>query len=116
MRNLMLTFEMLQTLGATFPDGFTVDAKTFQPITKGFAVAVADTQNSFGNVGAAKVAAYVATHKNVNAVGGWYNQENKQYYFDAVIIVNDLETAKKLGRENKQIAVFDLENLQEIIL
>ena len=38
----MLAFEMLQTLGATFPDGFTVDKNTFQPITKGFSVAVAE--------------------------------------------------------------------------
>ena len=43
-------------------------------------------------------------------------KNGKQYYFDAVIIVNDLETAKRLGRENKQIAIFDLENLQEIRL
>ena len=116
MKNLMLDFEMLQTLGATFPDGFTVDKNTFQPITKGFSVAVAETQNSFGNVGAARVAAYAKAHDEINAVGGWYNTENKQYYFDAVIIVNDLETAKRLGRENKQIAIFDLENLQEIRL
>ena len=107
---------MLQTLGATFTDGFTVDKNTFQPITTGYSVAVAATQNSFNNVGAARVAAYANTHAEINAVGGWYNSENDRYYFDAVIVVDTLEEAIKLGRENKQIAVFDLANLREIRL
>ena len=38
------------------------------------------------------------------------------YYFDATVIVDDLEAAKELGRLNKQIAIFDLENLEEIRL
>jgi len=116
MEKLMITFEMLQTLGATFPGGFTCDKNTFQPITKGYCVAVAETQNSFDNAGAAKVAAYVCSHKNVNAVGGWFNTDNKKYYYDAIIVVNDLKTALKLGKLNKQIAIFDLNNMQEIRL
>ena len=116
MKNLMLSFEMLQTLGTTFPDGFTVDKKTFQPITTGYSVAVSATQNSFNNAGAARVAAYAATHTEINAVGGWFNSENGRYYYDAVIIVNDLQTAIRLGRENNQIAIFDLNNMQEIRL
>ena len=112
----MFTFEMLQTVAATFPDGFTCDKNTFQPITTGYAVAVADTQNSFGAVGAAKVSAYVCSHKEINAVGGWFNTENKQYYYDAVIVVKDLQTAIKLGRENKQIAIFNLDTFEEIRL
>jgi fructokinase len=116
MEKLLFTFEMLQTVAATFPDGFTCDKNTFQPITKGFAVAVAATQNSFDNYGAAKVAAYVCAHEEINAVGGWFNTDNKKYYYDAVIVVNDLETAKRLGRENKQIAIFNLNTLEEIRL
>ena len=116
MEKLMFTFEMLQTLAATFPDGFTCDKNTFQPITKGYCVAVADTQNSFDNIGAAKVAAYVCSHNDVNAVGGWFNSDNKKYYYDAVIVVNSLKVAKKLGRLNKQIAIFDLNKLVEIRL
>ena len=116
MEKLLFTFEMLQTVAATFPDGFTCDKNTFQPITKGFAVAVAETQNSFDNVGAAKVAAYVCSHDEINAVGGWFNTDNKKYYYDAVIVVNDLETAKRIGRENKQIAIFNLNTLEEIRL
>ena len=116
MNNLVLSLEMLQAVATMNPDGFTVNKNTLQPITKGFSVAVAETQNSFGNVGAARVTAYAKAHDEINAVGGWYNTENKQYYFDAVIIVDDLETAKRLGRENKQIAIFNLNTFEEIRL
>lgn len=116
MEKMLFTFEMLQTVAATFPNGFTCDKNTFKPITTGYAVAVADTQNSFGSAGAAKVAAYVCTHKEVAAVGGWFNTDNNQYYYDAVIICKDLQTATKIGRLNKQIAIFDLDNLKEIRL
>jgi fructokinase len=97
-------------------EGFTVDAANLQPVTSGYAVAVADTQNSFGFEGLANVVKYVSAHPEINAFGGWYNSENNMYYFDAIVIVNDLEAAKELGRVNKQIAIFDLANLKEIRL
>lgn len=97
-------------------EGFTVDAANLQPVTSGYAVAVADTQNSFGFEGLANVVKYVSAHPEINAFGGWYNSEDNKYYFDATVIVNDLEAAKELGRVNKQIAIFDLANLKEIRL
>ena len=97
-------------------EGYTVNAETLQPVKSGYAVAVADTQNSFGMEGLANVVKYVENHPEVNAFGGWYNTENNQYYFDATVIVNDLEAAKELGRINNQIAIFDLANLEEIRL
>lgn len=97
-------------------EGFTVNAANLQPVKSGYAVAVADTQNSFGFVGLANVVKYVSEHQNINAFGGWYNNDNNQFYFDATVIVDDLETAKELGRYNKQIAIFDLANLKEIKL
>ena len=97
-------------------EGFTVNAANLQPVTTGYAVAVADTQNSFGFEGLANVVKYVSEHPEVNAFGGWYNSDNNMYYFDATVIVNDLEAAKELGRANKQIAIFDLSNLKEIRL
>ena len=116
MTNLVLSFKMLQAVATMNPDGFTVDKNTFEPITAGYSVAVAETQNSFDDSGCARVVAYAAKHKEVSALGGWYNNKNKKFYFDAVIIVNDLNTAIRLGRENKQIAVFDLNKLEEVRL
>ena len=97
-------------------EGFTVNAANLQPVKSGYAVAVADTQNSFGFEGLANVVKYVSEHPEVNAFGGWYNSDNNMYYFDATVIVDDLEAAKELGRANKQIAIFDLANLTEIRL
>ena len=97
-------------------EGFTVNAANLQPVKSGYAVAVSDTQDSFGFSGLANVVKYVSEHPEINAFGGWYNSENNMYYFDATVIVDDLETAKDLGRINKQIAIFDLENLKEIKL
>lgn len=97
-------------------EGFTVNAATLQPVTTGYAVAVADTQNSFGVEGLANVVKYVSEHPEVNAFGGWYNSENNIYYFDATVVVNDLKTAMDLGRANKQIAIFGLANMREIRL
>ena len=106
----------LAAIATTNKEGYTVSAATLQPVTTGYAVAVADTQDSFGLEGLANVVKYVSAHPEVNAFGGWYNSDNNMYYFDATVIVDDLETAKELGRTNKQIAIFDLANLKEIRL
>lgn len=91
-------------------EGYTVNVATLQPVKTGYAVAVADTQNSFGLEGLANVVKYVEEHPEINAFGGWYNSENGKFYFDATIIVDDLNQALELGRINKQIAIFDLKN------
>lgn len=49
-------------------------------------------------------------------VGGWLNEENEQFYFDSVRIFTNLEEAKRFGRENKQIAIFDIKKLELIKL
>lgn len=107
---------MLQAVAAANPAGFTVDKNTFEPITRGYSVAVENTQNSFGPEGAARVVSFARANNNISALGGWLNSDNNKYYFDAVIICDDLEEAKKIGRLNHQIAIFDLNNLEEIKL
>ena len=116
MRNLLLSFEALLNVAANNPDGFTVDKNTMLPINHGFSVAVKETQNSFNNEGAAKVVSYAAKHNEVNALGGWKNSDNNCYYFDAVMVVENLDEAIKLGRLNEQIAIFNLDTLEEIRL
>ena len=100
----------LATIATNNKDGFTVNAATLQPVTTGYAVAVAATQNSFGLEGLANVVKYVSEHPEINAFGGWYNSKNNMYYFDATVIVEDLKKALELGRANKQLAIFDLAN------
>lgn len=94
--------------------GFTVDAQTLQPVTTGYAVALAETQNSFGADGLARVIEFVNNTPGVNAFGGWLDSASGLFYWDATIIVNDRATAEELARKNGQLAFFDLANLEEI--
>lgn len=103
-------FTALTAIATTNTDGYTVNAKTLQPITTGYAVAVAATQNSFGPEGLAKVIQYVQDHSEVDAFGGWYNSEDGQYYYDATIIVPTKSEAIELARINKQLAFYCLDN------
>lgn len=98
----------LATIASNNREGFTVSAANLQPVKKGYAVAVADTQNSFGFKGLSNVVKYASKHPEINAFGGWYNSKNNMYYFDATVIVEDLAAALELGRINKQLAIFDL--------
>ncbi len=109
-------YKAVGAIAAANPDGFTVDAETLMPVTKGFAVAVEDTQDSFGTEGLATVVNYVTSHSNVNAYGGWLNSDNNQYYYDATVICSTREEAEALAKLNHQIAYFDLENMEEIRL
>lgn len=100
----------LASIAINNKDGFTVNAATLQPVKSGYAVAVADTQNSFGLEGLANVVKYVSEHSEIDAFGGWHNSKNNKFYFDATLIIKDLKTAIEIGRANKQLAIFDLTN------
>ncbi len=106
----------LQNIAIANPEGFTVDAKTLKPVGSGYAVACVETQNSFNVNGLANVVKFVSEHSEINAFGGWYNKENDRFYFDATMIINDREKAIEIGRMNKQIAIFDLNNPEKNIL
>lgn len=106
----------LTTIAALNPNGYTVDAHTLQPVTHGYAVAMAETQESFGPEGLAKVVDFAAKDSRVIAFGGWLDSQTEQYYYDAVIIVTDSKLAYELAEQNGQLAFFDLDNMQEIRL
>ena len=106
----------LAAVAAANPAGYTVDARTLEPLTSGYAVAVAATQNSFGPEGLQRVIEYAATHKEIAAFGGWLDEKSGRYYYDAVVICQDLTDAMELARVNKQIAFFDLNSMQEVRL
>lgn len=106
----------LAAIAAQNPSGYTVDAHSLLPVTAGYAVAVADTQNSFGTEGLKAVVEFVRRTPDVNAFGGWRDESTGLFYYDAVIIVDDLNKALEIAREHQQIAFFDLANLTEIRL
>ncbi|MFC0182538.1 fructokinase [Pseudarcicella hirudinis] len=104
MVNQQMTDELLRVASEN-PDGFTINVNTFQPVTHGWAVALLETQNCFGREGAMKVID-VALKKTAGIVGGWNNQGD--YYFDAVLIVESESEATRLGIENEQIGIYEI--------
>ena len=106
--------DAIQKIAERNPEGFTVDLTTLKRITKGISVAYIETQDSFGIEGLERVINHALAHDR--KVGGWMNEDDGQYYYDSVRIFTDLEEAKRFGRENKQIAIFDLTNLRLIKL
>ena len=95
--------ESIKEMANQNPLGFTVDLTTLKKIAGGISVAYLETQNSFGDEGLEKV-------------GGWLDEDSGYFYFDSVRIFTNLEAAIQFGRENKQIAIFDITNLRLIKL
>lgn len=95
-------------------DGFTIEIETLKHVTTGIVVAYKETQNSYGDEGLKRCIEHALQHEKI--VGGWFNYQNKRYYFDSCKTFTDEAEAIKFGRENGQIAIFDLDNLREIRL
>jgi fructokinase len=100
-------FEAIKAIAKKNPAGFTVDLTTVKKVTGGISAAYLETQNSFGDEGLKRVLEHALRHEK--AVGGWLNDDDENFYYDSVRIFSDLEEAMQFGRENKQIAVFDIE-------
>jgi len=49
-------------------------------------------------------------------VGGWKNSDNRKYYFDSITVFENRDEAIRFGKENNQLAIFDLDSLTEIRL
>lgn len=106
--------EAIEEIARQNPDGFTVDLTTLKKVTKGISVAYLETQDSFDEEGLKRVLSHALAHDR--KVGGWLNEANGMFYYDSVRIFTDLEKAKQFGRENNQIAIFNLTTLELIKL
>lgn len=107
-------FDAILEIANRNPDGFTVDLTTLKKVTKGISVAYLETQDSFGEEGLRRVLNHALVHEK--KVGGWFNEENKMFYFDSIRIFTNLDEAKRFGRENNQIAIFDISHIRLIKL
>ena len=114
MNNLFTTLTMIS---AANPGGFTYNVNNNCLQSSGYAVALNATQNSFGAAGLESVINLVAAGTlGATCIGGWLDEVTGLYYYDAVVIVEDRDAAIILGREQQQIAIFDLSNSIEIRL
>lgn len=95
------------------PEGYTVD-KRRHAITDGYSIAVKGTQDSHGVLGLVRTTYYSLRH-GLN-FGGWLDTATGRYYYDSVVIEHDEDTAIAKGRENEQIAIYNLTDGEEIRL
>lgn len=105
----MTTIKEIQNIAKNNPYGFTLNLDTGQLITSGYVVAYEATQNSFDHTGLIKCVNHA--YQNSRILGGWYNTENKKYYYDSCRIFIDKNEAQEFAIENNQLAFFDLNNL-----
>ena len=114
MNNLFTTLSMI---AAANPAGFTYNVETNEMQASGYAVALAASQNSFGADGLESVINLVTSDEcPATCVGGWMDTDTGLYYYDATVIIEDREAAIAFGRMQNQIAIFDLNNMEEIRL
>ena len=106
--------ESIKEMANQNPLGFTVDLTTLKKVTGGISVAYLETQNCFGDEGLEKVLQHAMAHDK--KVGGWLDEDSGSFYFDSVRSFTNLDAAIQFGRENKQIAIFDITNLRLIKL
>lgn len=112
-----LPLATLAAFAAANPSGFTIDARTGEIPASGYCVALAQTQNSHGLDGLARVLSLIQSGTSrATCVGGWLDAESGLYYYDATILVQDRAEAIALGRANEQLAIFHLETCEEIRL
>ena len=95
-------------------DGFTVRLPGLERVKTGIISAYKETQDCFGRQGLEKAVEHAMQHDRV--LGGWHNSENGKFYFDSCKIFEDENEAIRFGKENEQIAIFDLTNLRVIEL
>ena len=95
----------LKNIAIQNPNGFTVLLPDLTPVTKGWIVAMRETQNSFGDDGLERVLKIAL--KTSKVIGGW--KQGRKWYWDASRIFDNEEDATKAGKENEQIAIYNIE-------
>ncbi|UFH52531.1 hypothetical protein [Spirosoma sp. KNUC1025] len=102
----------IKAIAAQNQEGFTITIPACEFVKSGYVIAMIDTQNSFGDAGLIRVIE-VATG-TTGVMGGW--AEDGLFYWDAVYIVHDRQTAIQLGRDNEQVAIYHLDTNELIYL
>ena len=97
---------VIYVMGQMYPKGFTLDLNTMRQPTEGLMVSYKETQNSFTRKSIRKVLKHAHAHENI--VGGWYDPDKGDYYFDSnkPFPEDSLAAALAFARENEQQIVY----------
>lgn len=113
----------LQSFIRNNPDGFTLDASTFEPASGGFVVApLKEAEIIVGqDLPEEVILGYIEDNKDISReigkpvyLGGWFDSESEQYFLDNTLIVPTAEEALYIAEAADQLAIFDLNNFEEI--
>jgi len=105
------------------PDGYTISPETFEFVEGGYVVApVKEAEIITGQDLPEEVLVdYLRDNKDIAKIlnrpvflGGWFNNDDQQYYLDSAIITPSKEEALYIANGAEQIAIFDLNNFEEI--
>lgn len=102
----------LKEIALANPSGFTFDISNMKPIEGGYIASYAATQSSHDEKGLLFCLFHALMHDFV--IGGWLDGE--LFYFDSCKVFDSLDDAIEFGRQQNQIAVFDLNEMREIRL
>lgn len=105
----------------TVPDGgFTVEPVTGRDVTRGYAVSVhPECERMIVTPSEADLVTYVIDHAPTlsqpgRRFGGWHNPDTGLVHLDVSLVVESLDEALALARDNNQLAVFDFATLASI--
>lgn len=103
------------------PSGFTYKYTTLKPYkeNKGYSVSFTNIEGIKPLCLIKKVLNCIKGFKQIEKnlfIGGWYNSENKKYYLDLSLIIEDLNKAEIIGNTFKQLSLFNFQNLNCINL
>ena len=95
------------------PYGFTLNLETLEYVKFGISVAYKETQNCFTKESLKIVIDHALKHNKI--VGGRLS-DNGNYYFDSCRVFknSELEKAIEFAKQNKQLTIYDITNLEEI--
>lgn len=105
------------------PDGFTINSGTYEPVSGGFVVApLKEAEIIVGeNLPEEVLLDYLEDNKDIARatgqpvyLGGWFDSESNQYFLDNTLIVPTAEEALYIADAAEQLAIFDLNNFEEI--
>lgn len=105
------------------PDGFTINSETYEPVSGGFVVApLKEAEIIVGeNLPEEVLLDYLEDNKDIARaigqpvyLGGWFDSESNQYFLDNTLIVPTVEDALYIAEAAEQLAIFDLNNFEEI--
>lgn len=108
-------FLKLKNLILNNKSGFTANEKAdLLNLNKGYAVSVTNNKTDDINELVINALSLSQYFKDGFCFGGWYDEQNKNYYLDISFIIDNKEKAINTAKNFNQLAVFDFSNFNSI--